>query len=98
MYAKNYRDEHHGNFQTVDKPHFTPEQPKAFPLRGRWREAPDEVEHVTNLPEVFLKSGISPHTSSVGLEADSFPSRGSLGCSFFEGFFDTLKRPLGQLT
>ena len=70
-------------FQTVDKPHFTPEQPKAFPLRGRWREAPDEVEHVTNSPEVSLKCGIFPHTSSVGLEADSFPSRGSLGCSFF---------------
>ena len=69
--------------QTVDKPHFTPEQPNAFPLRGRWREAPDEVEHVTNSPEVSLKCGIFPHTSSVGLEADSFPSRGSLGCSFF---------------
>ncbi|MBP3484691.1 MAG: hypothetical protein J6K00_06340, partial [Oscillospiraceae bacterium] len=57
--------------QTVDKPHFTSEQPNAFPLRGRWREAPDEVEHVTNSPEVSLKCGIFPHTSSVGLEADS---------------------------
>ena len=66
--------------QAVDKPHFTPEQPKAFPLRGRWREAPDEVEHVANSPEVPLKCSIFPRTSSVGRKADSFPSRGSLGC------------------
>ena len=45
----------------------------------RWREAPDEVEKVTNSPETPSKRSIFLHTSSVALEGDSFPSRGSLG-------------------
>ena len=74
MTANEKADANASAFQAVDKPHFTLEQENALPLRERWREAPDEVENAASLPEVSLKCGISPHTSSVGLKADSFPS------------------------
>ena len=48
-----------------------------WPPEGR----SDEVEKFTNSPETPSKRSIFLHTSSVALEGDSFPSRGSLGRS-----------------
>ncbi|MGN0979085.1 MAG: hypothetical protein ACI4PT_02035 [Candidatus Avoscillospira sp.] len=54
---------------------------KAFPLRGRWREAPDEVAQDYEFAgSPFNSQLLSAHLISLA-SLDSFPSRGSLGRS-----------------
>ena len=57
------------------------QQAKAFPLRGRWREVPDEVEKGCEFAGSSYKTKhFAAHLISLAL-LDSFPSRGSLGRS-----------------
>ena len=65
----------------VDVRHWRGSASQAFPLRGRCHgeAVTDEVEKGCEFAGSPAKRAMFPHTSSVSLEADSFPSRGSLG-------------------